>query len=93
MVAFRRREICEIYNQSEYDAIEYITKHDFTESEEYRQLARRMLYLNKETEIGWGDKPCTAEERTEYSSGMKKLFDYYGICFDYMGRAWLKNNT
>ena len=69
--------LCELYNDSDIDAIDYII--DNTEDMAERKTAIGLHQINMETSIGYGDRiPAKAEENFYYNE-FWKILNKYGI--------------
>lgn len=75
-IRLNKEKLAEIYNGSDIDALEYM--YPFCEGE-LKELCERMIALNNETTLGWGDKPASHEDSEEYYAGKWKLLNHFGI--------------
>ncbi len=74
-----QEKLCELYNMSDIDAFEYAVQ--FCEGY-YKDLCEKLINLNNETKLGWGDKEYSLSEADEYYDGKEKLLRHFGIDFD-----------
>lgn len=80
-------ELCKIYNNSDIECFEYMKQFC---NEEQLELLERLVTLNMETDIGWGNEPCTSEEVDEYYEGKWKLLSAFGL-ENRMGDAYFED--
>lgn len=75
-----KNKLAEIYNCSDIDALNYML--DFCDDDN-RVICKRLIQLNNETTLGWGNKCFTDSESYEYIDGKQKLLERFGImlCF------------
>lgn len=76
MTKEQKIELCKIYNNSDINSFKYMMQ--FCD-EGQKELLKRLIELNTQTSIGWGDKSCTGEELDEYYDGKWKLLNSFGI--------------
>ena len=76
MTREQKIELCRIYNNSDIDCFNYM--HQFCNKEQM-ELLDRLVTLDMETDIGWGNEPSTSEEVEEYYNGKWKLLNDFGI--------------
>ena len=76
MTREQRIELCRIYNNSDADAFLYMKP--FCNSEQL-ELLEKLIALNAETDLGWGEELSTTEEENEYYNGKWKLLNCFGI--------------
>ena len=76
MTREQKIELCRIYNNSDIECFNYIQQ--FCNKEQV-ELLNRLVTLNMETNIGWGNEPSTSEEVEEYYNGKWKLLSAFGI--------------
>ena len=83
MTKEQQRKLCDIYNESDMEAFEYMYKFlQDNHNPEMLELLDRVHTLNMETSLGWGNEPATAEESEEYFNGKWKLLNYFGVKSD-----------
>ena len=76
MTREQKIELCGLYNMSDIDCLIYMRQ--FCDKEQL-ELLERLIYLNEETQIGWGEKDYSMEEVEEYYNGKWKLLNDFGI--------------
>ena len=81
-----KEKLCEMYNNSDIDALTYM--YSFLTGE-LKELCERLITLNNETTLGWGREDYTFEEAQEYGEGKWKLLNNFGIKSD-LGNAVLE---
>ena len=69
-------QLCTIYNNSDIECFKYLAQ--FCNSEQL-DLLHRLIALNWETDIGWGERDATLDEVDEYTNGKRKLLNDFGI--------------
>lgn len=69
-------KLCTIYNNSDIDALEYMKPFCNTEQ---KRLLQRLINLNLQTKIGWGNSNYTMDEYDEYYNGKWKLLNDFGL--------------
>ena len=73
---FDAGELCDIYNGSDIEALDYM--HEYLDGE-LKELCERLIDLNNNTLIGWGKEPVSMRESEEYYEGKWKLLNHFGI--------------
>lgn len=84
MTKKQRQKLCDIYNRSDIEALNYM--YEFLKDNHNPQmleLLNRIRTLNVEATSGWGEK-----DYTEYFNGKWKLLKYFGIKNN-MGDAYI----
>lgn len=76
MTREQKIKLCKIYNNSDIDSLYYMMP--FCDQEQ-KELLNRLIELNTQTTIGWGEKSCTEEEQDEYYDGKWELLGSFGI--------------
>ena len=76
MTKEQKAKLCKIYNNSDINSFKYMMQ--FCDDEQ-KELLKRLVELNTQMTIGWGDKSCTKEEMDEYYDGKWKLLNSFGI--------------
>ena len=76
MTREQKIELCRIYNNSDIDCFNYMQQFC---NKEQMELLDRLVTLDMETDIGWGNEPSTSEEVEEYYNGKWKLLNDFGI--------------
>ena len=76
MTREQKIELCRIYNNSDIECFNYMLQFC---NDEQKELLERLVTLNMETDIGWGNEPSTSEEVEEYYNGKWKLLNDFGI--------------
>ena len=76
MTREQKIELCRIYNNSDIDCFNYMQQFC---NKEQMELLDRLVTLDMETDIGWGNEPSTSEEVDEYYNGKWKLLNDFGI--------------
>ena len=76
MTREQKIELCEIYNNSDIECFNYMRQFC---NKEQAELLDRLVKLNMETTIGWGDEPGTPEEFEEYYNGKWELLSSFGV--------------
>ena len=76
MTREQKIELCRIYNNSDIECFNYMLQFC---NDEQKELLERLVTLNMETDIGWGNEPSTSEEVEEYYNGKWKLLSAFGI--------------
>lgn len=76
MTREQKIELCRIYNNSDIECFNYIQQFC---NKEQAELLNRLVTINMETDIGWGNEPSTPEEVDEYYNGKWKLLSAFGI--------------
>lgn len=76
MTESQKITLCELYNMSDIDALEYLR--DFCEGAMLDTL-ERLIYLNLNTTLGYGSRLLTSEEFDYYYSKKWGLLSYFGI--------------
>ena len=88
MTREQKIELCRIYNNSDIECFNYVLQ--FCNNEQ-KELLERLVTLNMETDIGWGNEPSTSEEVEEYYNGKWKLLSAFGL-ENRMGDAYFEGN-
>ena len=70
-------KLCELFNSSDIDAIEYIINN--SENKEEKEKAMLLQKINMETNIGYGNRNVTNEEEEYYHNTFWKLLNIYNI--------------
>lgn len=89
MTKKQRQKLCDIYNKSDINALDYM--YEFLKDNhnpEMLELLDKVRTLNIETTLGWGEKDYTPEESEKYFNGKWKLLNYFGIKSN-MGDAYI----
>ena len=76
MTREQKIELCRSYNNSDIDCFNYMQQFC---NKEQMELLDRLVTLDMETDIGWGNEPSTSEEVEEYYNGKWKLLNDFGI--------------
>lgn len=76
MTREQKIELCKVYNNSDISSFEYMMQ--FCDDEQ-KELLKRLIKLNIQTMLGFGDKSYTEEESNEYYEGKWKLLNSFGI--------------
>ena len=76
MTREQKIELCRIYNNSDIDCFNYMQQFC---NKEQMELLDRLVTLDMETDIGWGNESSTSEEVEEYYNGKWKLLNDFGI--------------
>ena len=76
MTREQKIKLCRIYNNSDIDCFNYMQQFC---NKEQMELLDRLVTLDMETDIGWGNEPSTSEEVEEYYNGKWKLLNDFGI--------------
>ena len=76
MTREQKIELCRIYNNSDIECFNYMLRFC---NDEQKKLLERLVTLNMETTIGWGNEPSTPEESEEYYNGKWELLSAFGI--------------
>ena len=76
MTREQKIQLCKIYNNSDIDCVNYMQQFC---NKEQMELLDRLVTLDMETDIGWGNEPSTSEEVEEYYNGKWKLLNDFGI--------------
>lgn len=78
-IKLNKKKLCEMYNASDIDALEYM--YPFCVGE-LKELCERLITLNNETTLGFGREDYTEDEALEYFDGKWKLLNYFGVVSD-----------
>lgn len=73
---FDAQTLCDLYNASDIEALNYM--HRYLDGED-KALCERLIYLNGNTQLGWGERRATSDESEEYINGKWKLLNHFGI--------------
>ena len=76
MTENQKKKLCEIYNSSDIDSFEYMKQ--FCD-EEQKQILDRVIWLNLNTTIGWGEEDATSKEMDEYYEKKWFLLSSFGL--------------
>lgn len=76
MTEKQKKKLCEIYNSSDIDSFEYIKQ--FCD-EEQKRILDRIIWLNLNTTIGWGEQDATSKEMDEYYEKKWILLSSFGL--------------
>ena len=69
-------ELCKIYNRSDIDCFQFLKA--FCNGKQMEKL-ERLVALNMETDIGWGNEVSTSEEQDEYCETKWALLNEFGL--------------
>jgi hypothetical protein len=77
MSKINAKRLCEIYNNSDIDAITYLIKN--LEDQSDIEKAKHLYDINMDTDIGCGKKPADDDDEKYYHEVFWELLNKFGI--------------
>jgi hypothetical protein len=71
------KKLCDIYNNSDIDAITYLIEN--LDDENDVEMAKHLYEINMETDIGYGREPADENDEEYYHNIFWKLLNKFGI--------------